>query len=141
MPKFEKVFNMDKEKNVNAVYKALENGHGRDLLNSFLAEAQGAGAMHLAKANVMITANYVCHYGDFKKSLVILPLKDIVNVYSSNCFYGSYDYSFKAVAVETVMGERFYFSKCSKQQNVADYNTELDTLTRRCCMNEGSLIA
>ena len=76
-----------------------------------------------------------------RKSLVILPIKDITNVYSSNCFYGSYDYSFKAVAVETVMGETFYFSKCSKQQNVADYNTELDTLAKRCRMNEGSLIA
>lgn len=141
MPKFEKVFNMDKEKNAAAVYKALENGRGKELLSSFLTEAQGAGAMHLAKANVVITANYVCHYGDFKKSLVILPIKDITNVYSSNCFYGSYDYSFKAVAVETVMGETFYFSKCSKHQNVADYNTELDILAKRCRMNEGSLIA
>lgn len=29
MPKFEKVFNMDKEKNAAAVYKALENAVAR----------------------------------------------------------------------------------------------------------------
>lgn len=141
MLKFEKVFNMEKEKNVEAVNKALANGRGQEYLNALLAEAQGTGAMNLAKAHIMLTANYVCHYGDFKRSLVILPIKDITNVYSSNCFYGNYDYSFKAIAVETAQNEVFYFSKCSKAQNVADYNTTLSTLTERCRMNAGSLIA
>ena len=141
MLKFEKVFNMEKEKNVLAVEMALENGRGKEYLNSFLTEAQGAGALNLAKAQVMITANYVCHFGDFKKSIVILPVKEITNVYCSNCFYGSYDYSFKAVAVETINGETFYFSKCSKGQNVPDFNAVLGTLAERCRTNEGSLIA
>ena len=141
MPKFEKVFNMDKEKNVEQVNKALENGRGKEYLNSFLTETQGAAVMNLAKANIMITANYVCHYGDFKRSLVILPIKDITNVYKSNCFYGSYDYNFKAIAVETMQNETFYFSKCSKAQQVADFTTALGTLIERCRANEGSLIA
>ena len=141
MLKFEKVFNMDKEKNVAAINNALANGRGQEYLNAFLTEAQGAGVLNLAKAQTMITANYVCYFGDFKRALFILPLKDITNVYSSNCFYGSYSYDFKAVAVETAQGETFYFSKCSKMQNVADYNTELSALYERCRMNEGSLIA
>ncbi|MBP3278359.1 MAG: hypothetical protein J6M44_05330 [Butyrivibrio sp.] len=141
MLKFEKVFNMDKEKNALAVEKALENGRGKEYLNSFLTESQGAGVLNLAKAQVMITANYVCHFGDFKRSIVILPVKDITNVYCSNCFYGSYDYNFKAIAVETINGETFYFSKCSKVQNVPDFNTVLSTLAERCKANEGSLIA
>ena len=141
MAKFEKVFNMEKEKNVEAVNKALDNGRGKEYLNSFLTESQGAGVLNLAKAQIMITANYVCHYGDFKRTLVILPLKDITNVYQSNCFYGSYDYNFKAVAVETAQNETFYFSKCSKAQNVADFNATLGTLKERCRANDGSLIA
>lgn len=141
MLKFEKVFNMDKEKNVMAVNRALENGYGKEYLNSFLTEAQGVGAMNLFKARIMITANYVCHYGDFKKSIEIIPIKDIINVYSSNCFYGTYNYSFKGIAVETSNGGLFYFSKCSKVQNVLDYNTTIRVLSERCRMNEGSLIA
>lgn len=141
MWKFEKVFNMTKQKDVECVYKALENGRGKDYLNAFLAEAQGAGAMNLAKAQIMITANYVCYFGNYKKSLVILPISDIINVYSSNCFYGSYDYSFKAIAVETRYNEVFYFSKCSKVQRVQDYEVALGTLAQRSCMNQGSLLA
>ncbi len=141
MAKFEKVFNMEKDKNVEAVNKALENGRGKEYLNSFLTESQGAGVLHFAKAQVMITANYVCHYGDFKRTLVILPLKDITNVYQSNCFYGTYNYDNKAIAVETAQNETFYFSRCVKAQNVPDFNSTLSTLVERCRSNDGSLIA
>lgn len=140
MAKFEKVFDFTKEKNVEAVMKALQGGRGQEYLNAMCTEAQGAGAMNLSKAQIMITANYVCYYGNFKRSIVILPIQDIVNVYRSNCFYGSYDYNFMAIAVETKNNELFYFSKCSKNQNVADFTTALGTLMQRAQANAANLV-
>ena len=140
MAKFEKVFDFTKEKNVEAVMKALQNGRGQEYLNAMCTEAQAVGALNLAKAQIMITANYVCYYGAFKKSILILPIQDIVNVYRSNCFYGNYDYNNMAIAVETKNNELFYLSRCAMNQNVADFTTALGTLMQRVAGNAGSLV-
>ncbi|MCR5641312.1 MAG: hypothetical protein K6G04_08180 [Lachnospiraceae bacterium] len=138
---YAKVFNLDKEKNANKVYRALDQGSGKEYLNAFMSEAQKPGVMDLCRAQLMITENYVCYYGRFRQEIYIIPLADLVNVYTSNCFYGNYNYTCKAIALETRNNETFYVSQCMQKQNVADYNTAQEYLIKRCASNESSLIA
>ena len=141
MSKFSKVFDFSKEKNANKVYAALENGRGRDLLNSFLSEAQMPTAQDYEKAQLTITNSYICSYQEFKRQLFIIPLEDIVNVYMSNSFYGSYNYEFRAIAVETRHNETFYFARHSRAQRPEVVRAAYAELVNRCKANEGSLIA
>ena len=141
MSKFSKVFDLTKEKNANKVYAALDNGRGRELLNSFLSEAQSATAKDLERAQLTITNSYVCSYQEFKRQLFIIPLEDIVNVYISNSFYGTYNYDFKAIAIETRNNETFYFAKHGRAQHPDAVRTAFAELVNRCKSNEGSLIA
>ena len=141
MRNFSKVFDFQKEKNANKVYAALQNGRGQELLNSLMTEAQAANAADYPKAQLIITGSFVCSYQEFKNSLYIIPLEDIVNVYVSNCFYGTYNYDNKAIALETRQGETFYFGKIGIRSKEQQFEQALMALIERCRANENSLMA
>lgn len=141
MRNFSKVFDFQKEKNANKVYAALQKGRGQELLNSLMTEAQAANAADYPKAQLIITGSFVCSYQEFKNSLYIIPLEDIVNVYVSNCFYGTYNYDNKAIALETRAGETFYFSKVAIRSKEQQFEQALMALVARCKANANSLIA
>lgn len=141
MLNYSKVFNLSKEKDANKVYQALDNGYGREYLENFMSEAGCAGAQDIPKAKATITANYVCSYEGFKKSLYILPLADIVNVYMSNSFYGNYSYDTKAIAIETRDNKVFYISRRMKTQKVPDADRLFGLLQQACANNVANLTA
>ena len=141
MLNYSKVFNLSKEKDANKVYQALDNGYGREYLEYFMSEAGCAGALDFPKAKATITANYVCSYEGFKKSLYILPLADIVNVYMSNSFYGNYSYDTKAIAIETRDNKVFYISRRMKTQKVPDADRLFGLLQQACANNVANLTA
>jgi hypothetical protein len=143
MASFEKVFNLEKEKNANKLYTALDNGCGRNLLDAFMAEAKSSSAQDFKYAQVMITDHYVCHYGFFplQKRVYIIPTEDIINVYFSNCYNGTYDYDNKMIALETKNDEIFYIAKCLRKRAHADFQKAFETLVSRCKQNDGNLIA
>lgn len=141
MKNFSKVFDLQKEKNANKVYAALQNGRGQGLLNSLMTEAQAANAADYPKAQLIITGSFVCSYQEFKEKLFIIPLEEIVNVYISNCFYGTYNYDCKAIALETRQGETFYFGKIGIRSKEQQFEQALMALIERCRANENSLMA
>ena len=142
MAKYGKIFVTDNEKKMEKVKSYLQNGAGAAYLNEFLREAQNPRTKQLEKVMITITDNYVCCYSFYgRKELYIIPLKDIVNVYSSNCFFGKFDYDMKAIAVETNDKKIYYLSTCMFNQKVPDYNEAIETMKTRCKENEGSLMA
>lgn len=142
MNDFNKVFFSGKEKTDAKVKLSLQNGTGLEHLASALGEAKSANFIDLPKAQIAISNSYVIFYGLFsRKELCIFKLSDIVNVYSSNCFYGSYDYNCKAIAIETTANEVIYLSKCMRRQKVAQYDQAIEILKDRCKNNLGSMIA
>ena len=141
MRNFSKVFDLQKEKNANKVYAALQKGRGQNLLNSLMTEAQAANATDYPKAQMMITGSFVCSYQEFKNKLFIIPLEEIVNVYVSNCFYGTYNYDNKAIAIETRAGETFYFSKIAIRSKEQQFTQATQVLIDRCRLNADSLVS
>lgn len=141
MKNFEKVFLMDNPKKVGKIHMSLENGSGLEYLEACLEEAKRSSAQDLFKAQVMITDSYLVFYGDtFGKRLFIIPLSEIVNVYSTNCFNGNYDYSCKSIAVELCDGRVLYISRCMRKQKVDHYYQVIEILQNRCKNNQGSLM-
>ena len=137
MLNYSKVFNLSKEKDANKVYQALDNGYGREYLENFMSEAGSASAQDMPKAKAIITASYE----GFKKSLLIVPLADIVNVYMSNSFYGNYSYDTKAIAIETRDNKTFYYSRRMKNQKVPDADRLFEMLQKACANNAANLTA
>ncbi|MBP5266003.1 MAG: hypothetical protein J6Z06_04185 [Lachnospiraceae bacterium] len=141
MLNYSKVFNLDKEKDANKVYQALDNGYGREYLENFMSEAKSQSTQDIPKAKATITSSYVCSYEGFKKSLFIIPLADIVNVYMSNSFYGNYSYDTKAIAIETRDNKTFYYARRMKNQKVPDADRLFEMLKKVSASNEATLTA
>lgn len=141
MLNYSKVFNLDKEKDANKVYQALDNGYGREYLENFMSEAKSPSTQDIPKAKATITSSYVCSYEGFKKSLFIIPLADIVNVYMSNSFYGNYSYDTKAIAIETRDNKTFYYARRMKNQKVPDADRLFEMLKKVSASNEATLTA
>lgn len=140
MAKFSKIFVRDDEKKMAKVRKYLQNGFGAEYLDDFMKEVDAPGIKEFDKALAVITENYVFSYSFYEvNALSLVPLKDIVNVYSSNCFFGRYDCNMKAIAVETSK-VRCYFSKCMIKSKIPQYEELLETLKNYCRYNEGSLM-
>lgn len=141
MKNFEKVFAMNNPKKAGKVHMYLENGSGLEFLDACLEEAKNLSAQDFVKARVMITNSYLVFYGDeFLKRLFIVPLAEIINVYSTNCFSGKYDYSFKAIAVEFNDDRVLYISRCSRRVKLDHYYKVIEILQSRCKNNPGSMM-
>ncbi|MCR5255928.1 MAG: hypothetical protein K6D96_08345 [Acetatifactor sp.] len=138
---YEKVFNLDTDKKRNLVNTALANGIGSTYLEAFMNEAKSTSTINFPKLKAVITNNYYCYYGDFKKSICIVPIADIVNVYSGNMFFNKYDYEQKGIVVETRENKKLYTAKVSRDYEKDDYDEALNILIKRCLLNEGNLIA
>lgn len=138
---YEKVFNLETDKKRKLVNTALANGIGGTYLESFMSEAKSTSTINFPKLKAVITNNYYCYYGSFKKAIFIVPIADIVNVYSSNMFLNEYDYEQKGIVVETREGTKLYTAWVSRNYKKNDYNEVLNILIKRCLLNEGNLIA
>lgn len=138
---YEKVFNLDTDKKRKLVNTALANGIGSTYLEAFMGEAKSTSAIKFPRLKAVITNNYYCYYGGFKKAICIVPIADIVNVYSSNMFFSRYDYEQKGIVVETREREKLYTAWVSRDYKKKDYNEMLNILIKRCLLNEGNLIA
>lgn len=138
---YEKVFNLETDKKRKLVNTALANGIGGTYLESFMSEAKSTSTINFPKLKAVITNNYYCYYGSFKKAIFIVPIADIVNVYSSNMFLNEYDYEQKGIVVETREGTKLYTAWVSRNYKKNDYNEALNILIKRCLLNEGNLIA
>lgn len=138
---YEKVFNLDTDKKRKLLNTALANGSGSSYLEAFMGEAKSTSTINFPRLKAVITNNYYCYYGGFKKAICIVPIADIVNVYSSNMFFSRYDYEQKGIVVETREREKIYTAWVSRDYKKKDYNEMLNILIKRCLLNEGNLIA
>lgn len=100
-----------KPKNQEKIRKASEKGECAQYVDQFLAEVAKLTAIDFPMAKCIVTDNYFCAYDlftiAFSKTLTIIPLSNIVNLYRSNISVnGDYDYANFHLDVELKDGQK-----------------------------------
>lgn len=141
MAGYRKSFVANNDKEAAKIQKALENGCGIQYYNRFLREAESENAIDLNRAGIIITDSLFATYDTFKfKKLCIVPLEEVINVYKSNCFCGTYDYDMKAIAIELNDGSTMYVARLPRRAKNRHFDQAIETFQFRCKNNEGSLM-